>query len=135
MEGQFSTSHQPAGKRKAKAAHKGAHKKHIQTASLAELLVVRAVKKSILRGKLSNDNGKSDMEENMNVDKEVNRNEDYIEQEDYTQMTMEERKAMGLLVVTQEEAHIAVKVSYVMEYGEPDESDWSPIITELSTRF
>jgi hypothetical protein len=89
---------------------------------------MRAVKKSILRGKLSDDNGKSDMEEDMNVGKEVNKDEDHIEQEDYTQMTMEERKAMGLLVVvTQEEACIAVKVCYVMEYREPDEADWPPI--------
>jgi hypothetical protein len=50
-------------------------------------------------------------------------------------MTMEERKLAGLLVVTQEETRIAVKVCYVMEYGEPDEEDWSSMIPELSQRF
>ena len=64
---------------------------------------MRAVNQAVSGGTLSDDNGKSDMEETTNVDKEVNKDEDYIEQEGYTQMTMEERKAMGLLVVTQEE--------------------------------
>ena len=74
MAGQFSTSHQqPAGKMKAKTAHRGAQKKHVRSAARAELLAARAVKKSILRGKLSDDNGKSDMEETTNVDKEVNK--------------------------------------------------------------
>jgi hypothetical protein len=48
---------------------------------------------------------------------------------------MEERKAMGLLVVTQEETRVAVKVCYIMEFDEPDEADWPPIIAELSARF
>ena len=70
------------------------------------------------------------MEENLNVDYGIT-----TKQEDYTQMTMEERKAMGLLVVTQEEARIAIKVCYVMEYGEPDKDNWPPIISELLKRF
>ena len=42
---------------------------------------------------------------------------------------------MGLLVVTQEEKRIAVKVCYITEFDEPDESEWPTIITELSKRF
>lgn len=63
-------------------------------------------------------------------------NEDgYCFEEQECKMTMEERTAMGLLVVTQEETRVAIKVCYVMEYGEPDEDDWPSIIAELSTRF
>ena len=79
MAGQFSTSHQPAGKRKAKTAHRGAHKKHVRSAALAELKATRAVKRAVLQGKLQHDDdGKSNMEENTNVDKEVNNDEYYI---------------------------------------------------------
>jgi hypothetical protein len=45
------------------------------------------------------------------------------------------RITMGLLVVTQEEKRIAIKVCYLIEYREPDEDDWPPIITELSSRY
>lgn len=55
--------------------------------------------------------------------------------EEECKMTMEERMAMGWLVVTQEETRVAIKVCYVVEYGEPDEDDWPSIIVELSTRF
>jgi hypothetical protein len=56
-------------------------------------------------------------------------------EEQECKMTMEERTAMGLLVVAQEETRVAIKVCYVMEYGEPNEDDWPSIIAELSTRF
>ena len=42
---------------------------------------------------------------------------------------------MGLLVVTQEEKKIAIKVWYITEFDEPDESEWPRIITELSKHF
>ena len=75
---------------------------------------------------MSDDNGKSDMEENTNVDKEVNKDEDYIHtdmdmdmEDDHVKvapkLTMEEKRAMRLLVVTQEEIWITVKVCYVIE--------------------
>jgi hypothetical protein len=73
------------------------------------------------------------MEENENVN-EAESDEEYIVGKD-RKMTMEERMAMGLCVVTQEETRIAIKVCYVMEYGEPNEGDWPSIITELSKRF
>ena len=101
---------------------------------LVEQKDVKALKSAVLQGKLSFDDGKSDMKEDLNVD-QVKRDEDCIEDEVYTKMTMEERKEMGFLVMTQEETRIAVKVCYVQEYGEPDEDDWPPIIKELSTRF
>ena len=89
----FSTSIQPAGKRKAKTAYKGGRTKHLRSAARAELKAVRAVSRAVSGGKLSDDNGKSDMEETTNVDKEVNKDEDYIEQEYYTQMTETEQMA------------------------------------------
>ena len=50
-------------------------------------------------------------------------------------LTMEEKRAMGVLVVTQEEKRIAVKVCYITEFDELDESEWPRIITELSKHF
>jgi hypothetical protein len=91
------------------------------------------------------DDGESDTEENEQNVNEAESNEEYIVEEDHSNMTMaekkdrkmtiKERKVAGLLVVTQEETRIAVKVCYVMEYEEPDEEDWPSIITELSQRF
>jgi hypothetical protein len=66
---------------------------------------------------------KSDMEENKNVN-EAESDEEYIIEKD-SKMTMEVRKLASLLVMTQEETCSAVKVCYMMEYGEPDEEDWS----------
>jgi hypothetical protein len=59
------------------------------------------------------------------------------EEEDWRifDMTTEQRKSMGLLVVTHEEMRNAIKVSYIREYSKPDEDDWPPIILELSTRL
>jgi hypothetical protein len=81
------------------------------------------------------------MEENENVS-EAESDEEYIVEKDCKmalekrkdhKMPMEEKKVAGLLVVTQEETHVAVKVCYVMEYGEPNEEDWPSIITDLFT--
>jgi hypothetical protein len=43
-------------------------------------------------------------------------------------LTMAEKETMGLLVVTQEEMRIAVKVCFATEFNEPDETDWPNII-------
>jgi hypothetical protein len=48
---------------------------------------------------------------------------------------MKEKEAMGFLVATQEEMQIAVKISYIYEFHEPDENDWPNIIKQLRTRF
>ena len=50
-------------------------------------------------------------------------------------LTMEEKMAMGLLVVSQEEKRVAVKVCYITEFDEPDESEWPTIIMKLSKCF
>jgi hypothetical protein len=55
-----------------------------------------------------------------------------IEEED-SKMTMETRLAMGLLVVSQEEMRVALKVCYAVEFEEPDEDRWPAIVGELST--
>jgi hypothetical protein len=109
---QFSASHQPA-KRKTKAAHKGAQKKHVRSAALAELKAARAVKRAVLRGKLH--------DHECDTYTDTGTEDDNVEVAQ--KLTMEEKRAMGLLVVTQEEMRIAVKVCYVTEFDEPDESD------------
>ena len=50
-------------------------------------------------------------------------------------LTLEKKMAMGLLVVTHEELRVAVKVCYITEFNEPDESEWTTIIMELSQCF
>ena len=122
--GVFSTSCQPA-KRKAKTAYKGGTRKHVRRAALTELKTARAVKKAVLRGEL--------------CDHECDTYTDTGTEDDNVEvaqkLTMEEKRAMGLLVVTQEEMRITVKVCYVTEFDEPDESDWPKIITELTKCF
>jgi hypothetical protein len=59
--------------------------------------------------------------------------DDIIEEEEECKWTMEERIAMGLLVVSQEQMHVAIWVLYVAEYEEPEEDKWAAIIEELST--
>jgi hypothetical protein len=101
----FSASSQPA-RRKKKTAYKGGRTKHVRTAARTEWKATKALKSAILQGKCSNDDGKSDMEENENVN-EAESDEEYIVGKD-RKMTMEERMAMGLCVVTQEETSIPV---------------------------
>ena len=50
-------------------------------------------------------------------------------------LSIEEWKELGMLFATQEEVCIAVKVSYIMEYKELDESEWPAIISNLHARW
>jgi hypothetical protein len=47
-------------------------------------------------------------------------------------MTMKEREESGLVVCSQTEMRIYIKVAYVSRYDEPDESDWGRIAGDLS---
>jgi hypothetical protein len=69
-----------------------------------------------------------DFDVNEDVIEEVH---DSIEEEEECKMTMEERIAMGLLIVSQEEMRSALKVSYMVEFEEPGEDKWPAIIDEL----
>jgi len=66
--------------------------------------------------------------------------EDESDDEEYTpgsdkKLTIEERKELGMAFASQEEVRTAVKVAYILEYDEPDESDWPVIATNLNARW
>ena len=48
---------------------------------------------------------------------------------------MEERESFGMDNVSQEEVRVAIKVSYVREFGSPSESDWIPLVTTFQNRW
>ena len=50
-------------------------------------------------------------------------------------LSIEERKGLGMLFATHEEVRIAIKVSYIIEYNEPAESDWASIANDLHARW
>ena len=49
-------------------------------------------------------------------------------------LTMEERKSLGMNIVTYEERRVSVKVAYVWEFDSPPENDWGPLVTLLKAR-
>ena len=109
----FSANRQPPAKstKKSSADYKHGKTKHVRSSAKAARSALASG--SLLDSKLSKDINDDTLEE-----------VDCIEEDD-CKKTMEERMAMGLLVVTQEETRVAIKVCYVIEYGEPDEDDWS----------
>ena len=117
----FSSMNQPV----AKAKKSNVSGKHLLT-----------TKKSCLLSKLAFAVKSAKIKENVskhNNDDHTDANNNHVKVE--PMLTMEEKRAMGLLVVTQDEKRVAVKVCYITEFDEPDESEWPTIITILSKLF
>jgi len=133
--GAFSSGNQPAKKKK--SAKEGKLIAQGRRTSKNERRSSKIVRLAVLHGKAIHHDGIKECDtekyELACEEMQVSVNEEEVEVEQ--KLTMEEKETMGFLVVTQEELRIAVKVCYVIEFNEPDESDWPKLISQLSTRF
>jgi hypothetical protein len=73
-------------------------------------------------------NGASESEDrDMEMEEEEDSDDEIYSPGSDRKLSIDERKELGMVFVTQEEVRIAIKVAYVLEYDEPDESDWASI--------
>ena len=133
--GVFPSGNQPA-KAKKKPTVQGRSIVQGRT-SKSERHYFKVVKLALLHGKAIHHDGIKECDtekyELAREEMQVAVNEENVEVQQ--KLTMAEKETMGLLVVTQEEMRIAVKVCYAREFNQPDESNWPKIINQLSARF
>jgi hypothetical protein len=80
------------------------------------------------------------VEDTEQVLNKVDNGDSETDDEQYTpgcdgKVTIEECKELGMAFVTQEEVGVTIKVAYVIEYREPNESEWGSIATGLNVRW
>ena len=127
--GVFSSVNHPA-KAKKNSAAQGRLIVQGRRTSKNECHFFKIVKLALLHGKAIHHDGIKECDtekyELAREEMQVAVNEENVEVQQ--KLTMAEKETMGLLVVTQEEMRIAVKVCFATEFNEPDETDWPNII-------
>jgi len=82
-----------------------------------------------------NDASESEAEEEVEMELEDGSDDEMYYPGSDRKLSIEERKELGMVFATQEEVRVAIKVAYVLEYNEPDESEWGSIATNLNARW